>query len=129
MSWHDIPEWLRLVVVASLGALGTIVSGGIVARSDSKRTRADDRGLLTTQALERLSHVEEQLGVALQSLAQERRYCDERMQAVQDHYEERLKSRDILIGELRESVNSKEATLNSALNRISQLEQTVGQGL
>lgn len=123
MDWDIIPEWLKLTIAAALSALGTVVVGVLQSRSNDKKINAEDRTLFTTQMMERLNHVEEQLGVALQSLAQERQYCDERLKVIQDGYEKRLEARDRIIAELREQIASKQTTLEEALRRITQLEQ------
>lgn len=114
MDWSNLPEWLKYATVAALSSLGTIVSGYFVARSDSRRVRADDRVQLTTQLMERLATVERQM-------AEERDYCDKRMNLMKEDYEARLDKRDRIITELREFHATQE-------QRITHLEKLL-QGL
>lgn len=125
VDWQHLPEWLKLAVSGSLSALGTVVVGLFVAKSHNKRTRADDRSQFTAQMMERLNHVELQLAAALQSLAMERQYCDERMDAYRHEAEEKLKERDEIIAKLRAENENSQQRFDEAMARIDHLEEIV----
>lgn len=122
MDWHNLPDWLKMAGAGALSAIGTIILGFLKARSDDKRTRTDDRGRLTDQMLNRLHHVEEQLGIALETVAKERAYCDERMAALQERYEAIIVERDKVMNDLETRLIEKNTLLKDAVERIKDLE-------
>lgn len=107
MSWETLPEWARVIIPAALGVIGTVTLGILQANSDRKRVRSDDRSVFTSQVLDRLSRVEQQ------------------MQEEREYYESRLAARDGIISELRASMTAKDVALQQALQRIAHLEQIV----
>ena len=107
MSWETLPEWVRVIIPAALGVIGTITLGILQANSDKKRVRSDDRSVFTAQVLERLGRVEQQ------------------MQQEREYYEARLAARDEIIRELRASLASRDISLQQALRRITHLENVV----
>lgn len=125
VDWQDIPEWIKYVISGALATIGTIVTGIFVANSQNRRTSVDDRSEFTQQMMERLNHVELQLAAALQSLAKERQYCDERMDHILAEAEAKLRDRDLTIIKLREEIANKQVSINNAVKRIEHLESLV----
>lgn len=112
MDWDNLPGWLSHVLTACLTALGMLGAGYLAARADNKRTRSDDRVTFTSQVLERVTVLEEQL-------ANERKYCEDRMLHLENHYDKRLEKRDAIITELRERETKRE-------ERLTHLENIMG---
>lgn len=76
---EHLPEWLSNLLFAALGGLGALALGLLRARVDNRKADLIDRSEFTQQVL------------AL--LTQER-----------EHFERRLKSRDVIIKELRQRI-------------------------
>ena len=104
MDWSNLPEWLKVTSGAALGAIGMFLAGFVKALADNKRTRSEDRVQFTSQVLERLAAVEQQM-------QEERQYCERRMQLMKDDYDERLERRDAIITELRQRDTDREARM------------------
>ena len=97
MDWSNIPEWLKLLGSAAIGALGMFGVAIIRAVSDNKRIRSDDRIQFTSQILDRVASLESQV------LA-ERKFCREEIRRITEQADARLASRDQIIKELRARV-------------------------
>lgn len=104
MDFSSLPEWLKLLGSAALGALGMFGVAVVRALTDNTRTRSDDRVQFTSQVLERVKMLEDQI-------AEERNYCREEIHRVQQQYESRLETRDHIITELRERITHLEKVL------------------
>jgi len=104
---EHLPEWLGNLLYAALGGVGVLGMGLIRARVDNNRTRTEDRTAFTGQLLERVTALES-------SLADERRYCEDRMVHLEQVYEKRLDSRDRVITELRDRVAHLETLMSGA---------------
>lgn len=104
MDWSNLPEWLKVMGGAALGALGMFGAGFVKALADNKHTRSEDRVQFTGQVLERLAAVERQM-------QEEREYCERRMQLMKADYDERLERRDSIITELRQRDTDREARM------------------
>lgn len=104
MDFGNLPEWLKMLASAAMGALGMFGVAVIRAMTDNTRTRSDDRVQFTAQVLERVKQLEDQV-------AEERHYCREEMHRLQSQYEQRLDTRDHIITELRGRVTHLERVL------------------
>jgi hypothetical protein len=104
VDWSNLPEWLKVMGGAALGALGMFGAGFVKALADNKHTRSEDRVQFTGQVLERLAAVERQM-------QEEREYCERRMQLMKADYDERLERRDSIITELRQRDTDREARM------------------
>lgn len=125
VDWSNLPEWIKLTVAGSLSAIGTIVAGWFVMKSDAQRVRSVDRNQFTAQTLERLAHLEGQLGLTLQNLAEERRHSDARIVAQTARYRIALRRRDERILQLTREIDDKRRKLSQAFERIEQIEKAI----
>lgn len=108
--FDDWPNWLAATVGAALSGSGVLLAGLLKAQVDNKRVRVDDRADFTKTILERLASVE-------QAATDERRYCEERLNAQAAAFEERLKARDRVILDLRNRINHLEARHDNSVDR------------
>jgi len=104
VDFGNLPEWLKMLVSAAMGALGMFGVALIRAMTDNNRVRSDDRVQFTSQVLERVKLLEDQI-------AAERNYCREEIHRVQQQYESRLETRDQIITELRQRITHLEKVL------------------
>lgn len=104
MDFGNLPEWFKMLASAAMGALGMFGVALLRALTDNKRTRSDDRVQFTSQVLERVKSLEDQI-------AAERDYCREEIYRVQSQYESRLETRDQIISELRQRITHLERVL------------------
>lgn len=104
MDFGNLPEWLKMLASAAMGALGMFGVAVMRAMTDNTRTRSDDRVQFTSQVLERVKQLED-------LVADERNFCRDEIARIHQQYETRLNTRDQIITELRGRVTHLERVL------------------
>lgn len=108
--FDDWPNWLAATAGAALSGSGVLLAGLLKAHVDNRRVRVDDRADFTKTILDRLAQVEH-------AAAEERRFCEERLNAQAKSFEERLEARDRIILDLRKRITHLEAYRDNSVDR------------